>query len=729
MANKSFNGIFVWIGQSGADWDASNPNSFQPGYPVAQPPTYGDLVIFNDGGADSVAQNGSASEMDVVLGTTVTILNSVSADGAVTGVGLMADTNGTVIVGKGATKPGVPSSPGDVSVDVIGFTGAGALDVIAGGGVDDTGMVLGDRATGSGTLMIDEPGSEVIVGPAASPNGILIIGNAGTGVVTVTNGGSLSAVSATDLGELPGSSGTATVDAAGWFTGTLTIGLGGTGSVTAQNAGALVTFGMVVGATGTGEITVENSGSLQTFAATVLGQNIGSSGTATLDDSAWSAASVTIGQAGTGSVAVLDGGVLTATSVAIGALGTLAASGALLTSPGTVIATGISMSGGTLDVAHGGVVVISATATTGPTGTMLVDGSSQFVGLGTLNGNVLLNNQGAVLATGVAPGFLALDITGDISGGGTLEPLMTLDLNGSVAPGVQIVFHDPTVLEPGVLILEDPTVEDGTISGFATGNTIEIPDLKFTNAVFTAGTLANPGTLILSGGTETPLSLAVTGGYGINDFLATSDASGTTVTLVPCFVTGTRIATSEGEVSVERLKAGMLVWTTFAGLTPVTWIGQRTIDCRRHPDPPKVWPVRVRSGAFGPGLPERDLWLSPDHAVFANGVLIPVKCLINRTSIAQMPRDEVTYYHVEVACHDVLLAEGLAVESYLDAGDRFRFANDAASAALHSDFPARTWEMTGCAELIQAGPILTAVRRRVADHVRVDATIEAMAAA
>jgi T5SS/PEP-CTERM-associated repeat protein len=629
-----------------------------------------------------------------------------------------------VVVGSGATKPGVPS-PGNVSVDVIGFTGVGALNVIAGGGVDDTGMVLGDRAGSSGTLTVDGGGSQVIVAPAAAPNGILIVGNAGTGVVDVRNGGSLSAVAATDIGEKAGSSGTVIVDAAGWLAGSLTIGLAGTGSVTVQNGAVLTatnsiltpTISMVIGTDGMGDLTVQNSGTVVSLLTSVLGQNAGSSGTVTLDDSTWTAGPLTIGQDGKGSVTVQDGGVLTTTSTVIGAGGTLIASGTLPGSPGTVTATGIAMSGGTLDVTTGGIVVVSTSATSGPAGAMLVDTSNQFSGLGTLNGNVVLNNLGVVLASGVAPGVLALNVTGDISGSGTLEPLMTLDLNGAVAPSVQIVFHDPTLLEPGLLILEDPTAEDGTISGFAEGNTIQIPGGSFTTTLFTQGTLGNPGTLTLSGGTDAPLSLAVTGGYASTDFLATSDSSGTTVTLVTCFVTGTRIATSEGEVSVERLEAGMRVRTKFAGLTPVKWIGHRNVDCRRHPYPDKIWPVRVRGGAFGPGMPERDLWLSPDHALFVNDVLIPVKLLINRTSIAQIPRDEVTYYHVEVARHDVLLAEGLMVESYLDTGDRGRFANGGPIRALHPDFSARAWEMAGCAELVQAGPILAAVRRNLAERV------------
>jgi hypothetical protein len=79
-----------------------------------------------------------------------------------------------------------------------------------------------------------------------------------------------------------------------------------------------------------------------------------------------------------------------------------------------------------------------------------------------------------------------------------------------------------------------------------------------------------------------------------------------------------------------------------------------------------VWPVRVAAGAFGPARPTRDLYLSPDHAVFVEDVLIPIRCLVNGDTVVQCPVDEITYYHVELACHDIVLAEGLTVESYLD---------------------------------------------------------------
>ena len=55
-------------------------------------------------------------------------------------------------------------------------------------------------------------------------------------------------------------------------------------------------------------------------------------------------------------------------------------------------------------------------------------------------------------------------------------------------------------------------------------------------------------------------------------------------------------------------------------------------------------------------VPTCDLFLSPDHAVFVNGALVPVKLLINGTSIAQVKRSSVTYCHVELPRHDVIFA-------------------------------------------------------------------------
>ena len=183
--------------------------------------------------------------------------------------------------------------------------------------------------------------------------------------------------------------------------------------------------------------------------------------------------------------------------------------------------------------------------------------------------------------------------------------------------------------------------------------------------------------------------------------------------VVPCFRLGTRIATPDGEVAVESLCIGDTVLADGAP-RDVIWIGHRTVDCARHPNPAQVWPIRIEAGAFGPAEPRRPLFLSPDHAVFQDGALIPVKYLVNGTTVTQVAVESVTYFHVELARHAVLLAEGLPAESYLDTGDRSDFANGGGVVRLHPEFASLRREAEACAPLVITGPVLEAVRDRLA---------------
>jgi hypothetical protein len=194
---------------------------------------------------------------------------------------------------------------------------------------------------------------------------------------------------------------------------------------------------------------------------------------------------------------------------------------------------------------------------------------------------------------------------------------------------------------------------------------------------------------------------------------------------VACFTAGTRILTARGELPVEALSVGDVVRGLVSGrLRRVRWIGQRSLDAARHPRPHEVAPIRVRAGAFTAGLPHRDLLLSPDHALLIGRVLVPVRYLVNGVTVLREPVGCVTYFHVELAeedgtaVHDVMLAEGLPAESYLDTGNRAAFANGgdagdgegAAPMLLHPDFARHIWETRACAPLHVEGPVVVAAR-------------------
>jgi autotransporter passenger strand-loop-strand repeat protein len=226
------------------------------------------------------------------------------------------------------------------------------------------------------------------------------------------------------------------------------------------------------------------------------------------------------------------------------------------------------------------------------------------------------------------------------------------------------------------------------------------------------------GLLIVSVGGHSYLQ-QLSGNYADTHFQLEQDAgSGTRITAepgAPCYRSGTHILTDRGEAAVEHLRIGDLVQTVLGGaLTPIIWVGRRKVDCAHHPHPRKVWPVRIAAGAFGSNRPHTDLFLSPDHAVYVNGVLIPIKHLINGSTITQVPTDHVTYHHLELPAHDVLLAEGLPAESFLDLRDGSNYANRPGPIRLYPDYSARIWEAFGCAKLVVTGSELQAARTLVA---------------
>ena len=161
------------------------------------------------------------------------------------------------------------------------------------------------------------------------------------------------------------------------------------------------------------------------------------------------------------------------------------------------------------------------------------------------------------------------------------------------------------------------------------------------------------------------------------------------VETVTCFAAGTRILTPAGEVSVETLRAGDLVAAPGFGapFKPLRWVGHTRVDLARQRDRRAVAPVLVRAGALGAGVPHRDLRVSPEHAFLLAGRLVPARLLVNGTSIVQEPWVRaLTYWHVELEAHGVVVAEGTLAETYFDDGNRHLF--DTAITTLHAAFDA-----------------------------------------
>ena len=230
------------------------------------------------------------------------------------------------------------------------------------------------------------------------------------------------------------------------------------------------------------------------------------------------------------------------------------------------------------------------------------------------------------------------------------------------------------------------------------------------NATIVSTNYDNAGTILfksLSGGTYYVFSNTALS----NGQLITYPNNGLGDYHVACFASGTLILTTRGARPVERLAVGDAVVTAAGETRTIRWIGHRRIDGRRHPRPEAVMPIRIRAGAVAENKPARDLLVSPDHAVAIDGVLIAARRLVNGVSVLREDVARVTYWHVELDRHDLLLAEGLEAESYIEAGNRAAFENGGAVVAAHADF-----EGTGeyaertCLPVVTGGEKLRAVR-------------------
>jgi hypothetical protein len=77
-------------------------------------------------------------------------------------------------------------------------------------------------------------------------------------------------------------------------------------------------------------------------------------------------------------------------------------------------------------------------------------------------------------------------------------------------------------------------------------------------------------------------------------------------------------------------------------------------------------PVCIAQSAISPGVPVRDLYVSQGHALLLAGTLILAKDLVNGLTITLSAPEELSqldYFHLEFGQHEVVYAEGAAVES------------------------------------------------------------------
>ena len=175
-----------------------------------------------------------------------------------------------------------------------------------------------------------------------------------------------------------------------------------------------------------------------------------------------------------------------------------------------------------------------------------------------------------------------------------------------------------------------------------------------------------------------------------------------------CFARGTRILTAGGEIKVEALQVGDIAITVSGAARPIRWIGRQVYESADE----EAWPIRIARGAISTNLPSRDLYVSGAHSLFFERCLIHARVLENGSSVRRQRVDRIEYWHVELDTHDILLAEGVAAESYLDCGNRSGFTTSKGNATTDmSAIRPVLWNVeAACAPLHMVGPVVKKIR-------------------
>ncbi len=227
--------------------------------------------------------------------------------------------------------------------------------------------------------------------------------------------------------------------------------------------------------------------------------------------------------------------------------------------------------------------------------------------------------------------------------------------------------NDPTQTLAGNAIAWDYTI---TVNDGTTNYEIGLVDYDLDGDGSFDWPTAEQGFFIAFIGSVPPLNTPLT--------IATVSNNGASIPVdstVPCFAKHTLIETPSGPARIQDLRKGDQVLTLDQGEQTIRWVGSRKIGRKALMKTPKLRPIRIEAGSLGEGLPNRNLWVSPQHRMMLHSVIaermfgteevfLPAHKLVGLPGIAvETDARGVEYFHLLLDRHQVILAEGAPTES------------------------------------------------------------------
>jgi len=517
---------------------------------------------------------------------------------------------------------------------------------------------------------------------------------------------------------------------------------GGTIGIDLQRGGTVTNDGTIGGASYAVRIegapgAVENSGTIG--GSTVFGVYLSDGGSITnavgslIDSSGYGVeiknATGTIVNAGTilssnSGVGEIAGG--TFTNEASGTIRALGGFGVVLLGTGSVVNHGSIYGGGYGEFIHQGgtatndgtiighrkgIFLVNATLENAGTITGITDASVFFNGPGT---NRLIVDAGAVF-NGIVDAATIASNTLELTSGAATGTISSF--------GTQYVGFQNITIDSGAAWTITGTkagLGAPTIHGFNAHDKLDITNLVF-NAHDTVSfdSVSDVLSILAANGTTVLDTLHMAGDFTGHVFNLADDGHGGTFVEedgAACYLRGTRIRTPGGDRPVEDLRIGELISIHGGEALPLKWIGRRAYRDWLAIGNADVQPILFKAGSLADRVPARDLYVSPEHAMFLDGMLVPARHLVNGTSIVTCEgTDDIEYFHLEFDRHAVIVAEGAAAESFVDDDSRMLFHNADEYRRLYPGEPRRRFPEF-CAPRVESGHALETLCRRLAER-------------
>lgn len=384
------------------------------------------------------------------------------------------------------------------------------------------------------------------------------------------------------------------------------------------------------------------------------------------------------------------------------------------------VATSTTVNNGGLEDVDTGATAKGETVESGGTLNVYSQGSLQSANVS--GGTVDVNSGGSAADVNVASGGkLNVQSGGVLSGTEVLQNGAkatiwaaaggVVDLEGSTNTGLTLDGIDTS---SATTVTTEVTGFDGSAAGNSDGIVLSgVKAADITSTSYSAD--GNYVTLSFNEGGSVTLHIDDVSTYG---YELSSDADGNAVYEV-CFLAGSMIRTPSGDVAVETLQLGDEVLTFADGqssVRKVTWAGKAHANVRAGlPDDEAGYPVRILKDAITDGVPYKDMLITSEHCLFFDGKFVPVRMLVNGSSIFyDKSITSYDYYHVETEEHSVITADGMLTESYLDTGNRRAFRQ--AGSVMSMGGKVKSWEEDAAVDLCVDRAFVEPLFRKLADR-------------